>query len=170
MNNNNDFSNNTFTWVLENHSTTNNNNNNTMNTQQPIANNNNTKQSQEPFGLSDADLFQFLLGEEAQQAVMSDTKIYEHKDCQMEEDSSNSENEPHSSSSNEDYKPNNKKKSVSHPPVQSSTSRLDFRPINDYIPESQLKAMTSKERRQLRNKISARNFRNRRKGELNFWE
>ena len=35
---------------------------------------------------------------------------------------------------------------------------------DDYLSESQLKMMTSKERRQLRNKISARKFRNRRKG------
>lgn len=34
----------------------------------------------------------------------------------------------------------------------------------DYLSETQLKMMTSKERRQLRNKISARKFRNRRKG------
>jgi hypothetical protein len=155
MNNNNDFSN-TFTWVLENHQPT-----TTMNNtlQQPTPTSN--KENQESFGLSDADLFQFLLGEEAQQAVMSDTK--EYPQCsQMEEDSSTSENEPHSSWSMEEYI--QKQKSTSPPAVTSSTSRLDFRPINDYIPESQLKTMTSKERRQLRNKISARNFRNRRKG------
>lgn len=35
---------------------------------------------------------------------------------------------------------------------------------DDYLSDSQLKMMTSKERRQLRNKISARKFRNRRKG------
>ena len=35
---------------------------------------------------------------------------------------------------------------------------------DEYLSESQLKMMTSKERRQLRNKISARKFRNRRKG------
>ncbi|KAG0172114.1 hypothetical protein DFQ28_011497 [Apophysomyces sp. BC1034] len=46
---------------------------------------------------------------------------------------------------------------------QEQSSVLDFRPANDHVPEAQLKAMTSTERRQLRNKISARNFRNRRK-------
>ncbi|KAI9305424.1 hypothetical protein BJ944DRAFT_265231 [Cunninghamella echinulata] len=44
------------------------------------------------------------------------------------------------------------------------SGRLDFRPtMTDQVPESQLKSMSPKERRQLRNKISARNFRNRRK-------
>ncbi|KAI9254240.1 Oligosaccharyltransferase subunit Ribophorin II-domain-containing protein [Sporodiniella umbellata] len=44
-----------------------------------------------------------------------------------------------------------------------TTGRLDFRHKYDNLSDTQLKAMTSKERRQLRNKISARNFRNRRK-------
>ncbi|ORX53073.1 hypothetical protein DM01DRAFT_1407851 [Hesseltinella vesiculosa] len=44
------------------------------------------------------------------------------------------------------------------------SGKLDFRPtMTDHIPEHQLKSMSPKERRQLRNKISARNFRNRRK-------
>lgn len=49
-----------------------------------------------------------------------------------------------------------------------TTGRLDFRvtATADYnVSPSELKKMTSKERRQLRNKISARNFRQRRKGE-----
>lgn len=48
-----------------------------------------------------------------------------------------------------------------------TTGRLDFRvtATPDYnVSASDLKKMTSKERRQLRNKISARNFRQRRKG------
>ncbi|ORZ02767.1 hypothetical protein BCR43DRAFT_520023 [Syncephalastrum racemosum] len=47
----------------------------------------------------------------------------------------------------------------------SSVGLLDFRvkPKHDVLSETQLKQMTSKERRQLRNKISARNFRTRRK-------
>ncbi|KAI7847232.1 hypothetical protein BDC45DRAFT_576056 [Circinella umbellata] len=40
----------------------------------------------------------------------------------------------------------------------------------DYLSESQLKMMTSKERRQLRNKISARKFRNRRKEYISMLE
>ncbi|KAF7728398.1 hypothetical protein EC973_006206 [Apophysomyces ossiformis] len=46
---------------------------------------------------------------------------------------------------------------------QENATVLDFRRVAEQVPEAQLKAMTSKERRQLRNKISARNFRNRRK-------
>lgn len=49
------------------------------------------------------------------------------------------------------------------------SGRLDFRPtMTDQVPENQLKTMSPRERRQLRNKISARNFRNRRKGKNNF--
>lgn len=123
---NNDFNSNTFTWSLSEQAV------NTPVKSKPL----------EPYGLSDADLFQFLLGDEAQQAALPDIK------SSMDEDSS------------EDAKEERR------PIVTSTTSRLDFRPTNDFIPESQLKAMTSKERRQLRNKISARNFRNRRKGKL----
>lgn len=123
---NNDFNSNTFTWSLSEQAV------NTPVNSKPL----------EPYGLSDADLFQFLLGDEAQQAALPDIK------SSMDEDSS------------EDAKEERR------PVVTSTTSRLDFRPTNDFIPESQLKAMTSKERRQLRNKISARNFRNRRKGKL----
>ncbi|KAI8086067.1 uncharacterized protein BX664DRAFT_334832 [Halteromyces radiatus] len=55
------------------------------------------------------------------------------------------------------------KKAKSHG-AEPLSGRLDFRPsMTDQVPESQLKAMSPKERRQLRNKISARNFRNRRK-------
>ncbi|GAA5800948.1 hypothetical protein EDC94DRAFT_661750 [Helicostylum pulchrum] len=122
--NNNDFTSNTFTWALD--------------TTTP------NKPQEELFGLSDADLFQFLLGEEAQQAALSDTS----NDMQVDDI-------PQTKSVKKEIK--------AAPVTTSTTSRLDFRPINDFIPESQLKAMTSKERRQLRNKISARNFRNRRK-------
>lgn len=121
--NNNDFTSNTFTWALD--------------TTTP------NKPQEELFGLSDADLFQFLLGEEAQQAALSDTS----NDMQVDDTPV-------------------KRELKAAPVTTSTTSRLDFRPINDFIPESQLKAMTSKERRQLRNKISARNFRNRRKGNV----
>jgi hypothetical protein len=48
--------------------------------------------------------------------------------------------------------------------LKQTTGRLDFRSSSNYVSDSQLKSMSSKERRQLRNKISARNFRNRRKG------
>ncbi|KAI8887972.1 hypothetical protein K501DRAFT_330201 [Backusella circina FSU 941] len=47
--------------------------------------------------------------------------------------------------------------------LKQTTGRLDFRSSSNYVSDSQLKSMSSKERRQLRNKISARNFRNRRK-------
>ncbi|KAI9496126.1 hypothetical protein BDB00DRAFT_869760 [Zychaea mexicana] len=50
--------------------------------------------------------------------------------------------------------------------LQPTTGRLDFRVSNTdecQVTDSQLKKMTSRERRQLRNKISARNFRQRRK-------
>lgn len=58
-------------------------------------------------------------------------------------------------------------KEKQRPNMMPTAGRLDFRvskSTDDYPTESQLKKMTSKERRQLRNKISARNFRNRRKG------
>lgn len=160
MNNSNDFASSTFTWVLEDTSNI---------SQQPPAVKQQLptppqqQQQQDSFGLSDADLFQFLLGDEAQRAVVTDAKPIMSQPCDMEEDSFSDEGP--SPSSMEEYV-KNKKSQI--PNIQSSTSRLDFRPINDYIPESQLKAMTSKERRQLRNKISARNFRNRRKGKVNF--
>lgn len=47
--------------------------------------------------------------------------------------------------------------------LTSSPSEEDEEPTHE-----QLKMMPSKERRQLRNKISARNFRNRRKGIITF--
>lgn len=53
------------------------------------------------------------------------------------------------------------------PNTMPMSGRLDFRisaSPNYNVTEEQLQKMTSKERRQLRNKISARNFRNRRKG------
>lgn len=146
MNNNkSDFSSNTFTWVLEEQSSV---------TPQPPVN-----KQREPFGLSDSELFQFLLGDAAQRAVETENKACSSKPYNMEEDSSGSDDGP-SSSFKEQYAGRQKSQA---PNTASSTSRLDFRPINDFIPESQLKNMTSKERRQLRNKISARNFRNRRK-------
>ncbi|OBZ91720.1 hypothetical protein A0J61_00205 [Choanephora cucurbitarum] len=113
------------------------------------------QQQQASFSLSDADLFQFLLGEEAQQAGCAQLKPNEDSSCKFED----------SSSSETQIAPKKRKQTSSggNKPPASTTSRLDFRPINDHIPESQLKAMSSKERRQLRNKISARNFRNRRK-------
>jgi hypothetical protein len=149
---NSNFTNNTFTWVLEDNSS------NKQNELAAAVPSHNSQQSQETVDLSDADLFQFLLGEEAQQAALTQNNSASHTDEDL--------------SANEDFimkeKPTatpRKAKNSNGPPA-TSTGRLDFRPINDYIPESQLKAMTSKERRQLRNKISARNFRNRRKGKL----
>jgi hypothetical protein len=150
--NNNDFASHTFTWALEDHSKTTDTSKTTKTDPQPQP-----QPSQEPFSLSDADLFQFLLGEEAQQAVMTENHPVPLS-YSVDEDSSTSEDV-----FMVEYKKPSKKSNNNGPPA-SSTGRLDFRPINDYVPESQLKAMTSKERRQLRNKISARNFRNRRKG------
>lgn len=46
----------------------------------------------------------------------------------------------------------------------SSVNKLDFRPVHEDFPEAELTSLSTKEKRQLRNKISARNFRNRRKG------
>lgn len=155
----NNFINNTFTWALEDTSA-----NKQINNQ---ANINQQQQSQEIVNLSDADLFQFLLGEEAHQAAMTQTHSVSHH---TDEDSSANEDlvmkERPSSSSNTASSNTTRKPKSSNGPPATSTGRLDFRPIHDHIPESQLKAMTSKERRQLRNKISARNFRNRRKGKF----
>ncbi|KAI8082514.1 uncharacterized protein B0P05DRAFT_586183 [Gilbertella persicaria] len=152
--NNNDFSGQTFTWVLEDHPnmiSTDHNNKCTQPQQQQAL-----QPQPEPFALSDADLFQFLLGQEAQQAAETTIGSMHEQNNQvayaMEEDSSSSSEIP-----------KKRKQTSSNKPPASATSRLDFRPINDHVPESQLKAMSSKERRQLRNKISARNFRNRRK-------
>jgi hypothetical protein len=99
--------------------------------------------------LSDSDLFQMLLGEEAKKAI---------------DQTPPNQPEPSNESNLKPYTPSKKEKPNPHPYLQQTTSRLDFRPINDPVSDSQLKVMTSKERRQLRNKISARNFRNRRKG------
>lgn len=158
---NNNFINNTFTWVLEDTSSANKPSNSQSNIA-PQPNQQQQQQSQEIVNLSDADLFQFLLGEEAQQAALTQSNSMSHTD----EDSSANEDlimkeKPSCSTAST----SRKAKSSNGPPA-TSTGRLDFRPINDHIPESQLKAMTSKERRQLRNKISARNFRNRRKGKI----
>jgi hypothetical protein len=160
--NNNDFSSHTFTWALKDHSTAADTSKIVKSKPQEDQSQQQQQQAQEPFSLSDADLFQFLLGEEAQQAAMTDNHPVPLS-YSVDEDSSTSEDV----SMTEYKKP--KETSKNNGPPASSTSRLDFRPINDYIPESQLKAMTSKERRQLRNKISARNFRNRRKGKNKTW-
>ncbi|KAL9556553.1 hypothetical protein MBANPS3_001813 [Mucor bainieri] len=155
----NSFMNNTFTWALEDTSA------NKQNSQSNINQQQQQQQQQSPqeiINLSDADLFQFLLGEEAQQAAMTQTHSVAHH---TDEDSSANEDtimKEKLSSNNAASSTARKPKSSNGPPA-TSTGRLDFRPIHDHIPESQLKAMTSKERRQLRNKISARNFRNRRK-------
>ncbi|KAI9354697.1 hypothetical protein BD770DRAFT_392036 [Pilaira anomala] len=133
---NNDFKSSTFTWALDTTATS-------------------TKKQEEPFGLSDADLFQFLLGEEEGVVVVEQPAT--NSSCSSLSDIVMMEKKS-------PMKKRTAKKEVNHKPVTTSTtSRLDFRPMNDSIPESQLKSMTSKERRQLRNKISARNFRNRRK-------
>ncbi|KAI8646375.1 hypothetical protein BD408DRAFT_410123 [Parasitella parasitica] len=146
---------NTFTWVLDkNPPNKQSNNNQTIAAAPPQQQHQQQQHTQEVTNLSSADLFQFLLGEEAQQAALSQANSALLTDEDL--------------SANEDLvanvKPTNarKTKHLNGLPA-ASTGRLDFRPISDHIPDSQLKAMTSKERRQLRNKISARNFRNRRK-------
>ncbi|KAI8377190.1 hypothetical protein EDC96DRAFT_494820 [Choanephora cucurbitarum] len=147
MSNSKDFSNQALTCASQ----LNNDNKPMQQQQSPLT----QQQQQASFALSDADLFQFLLGEEAQQAGCAQLKLNEDSSCKFED----------SSSSETQITPKKRKQTSSggNKPPASTTSRLDFRPINDHIPESQLKAMSSKERRQLRNKISARNFRNRRK-------
>lgn len=153
----NNFISNTFTWALEDASANKqiNNQPNNINQQQQ------QQQSQEIVNLSDADLFQFLLGEEAHQATMTQT-YHTDEDSSANEDLAMKETPLSSNTASSSSTTTRKPKSSNGPPA-TSTGRLDFRPIHDHIPESQLKAMTSKERRQLRNKISARNFRNRRK-------
>lgn len=59
----------------------------------------------------------------------------------------------------------NKDATTERPSITFGTGRRS-EDDDEYLSESQLKMMTSKERRQLRNKISARKFRNRRKGFL----
>ncbi|KAI8976224.1 hypothetical protein BDB01DRAFT_853274 [Pilobolus umbonatus] len=97
--------NNTFTWSINSHS--------------PSSSGHSDSDNEPTY--SDSQLFQMLLGEEANKVMAT--------------------------------KQNN----------QPSTGKLDFRSSYEFIPDSQLKSMSTKERRQLRNKISARNFRNRRK-------
>lgn len=111
--NNKEFSNQMFTWSLD----------------KSGQGSDNSSSSNED--MSEAELFQMLLGEEAKQAALT------------------------GSDSSDDMMPQ---------APQSSTSKLDFRPVHQDIPDSQLETLSTKEKRQLRNKISARNFRNRRKG------
>lgn len=129
---NNEFENNLFTWSVN---------------KQPSLGN--VPATDDHNALSDSDLFQMLLGEEAKKAI---------------DQTPPNQPEPSNESNLKPYTPSKKEKPNPHPYLQQTTSRLDFRPINDPVSDSQLKVMTSKERRQLRNKISARNFRNRRKG------
>ncbi|KAG1457772.1 hypothetical protein G6F56_006537 [Rhizopus delemar] len=129
----------TFTWILDTQYPPLNNGNPTNNT---LVDSNNTTNTHPMYDGTETeeDLFNFLL-----------------QDPEKPSNKANSSSES-ISSGEEGYKPFTKT-----PDIAYSTGRLDFRQIYDNVSESQLKAMTSKERRQLRNKISARNFRNRRK-------
>ncbi|KAG1344095.1 hypothetical protein G6F62_004591 [Rhizopus arrhizus] len=144
MNNNNNNSS-TFTWVLD--------------TNYFSLDNNTIDNDPNAIDVSNDDLFQFLLEPQIQQQQLLNSTTYNN--------SSNSSDG--STSSGEEGFMNHKLKSTSSDhgkhssEFASSTGRLDFRQVQDNLSESQLKLMTSKERRQLRNKISARNFRNRRK-------
>lgn len=133
----------TFTWILDTQYPPLNNGNPTNNT---LVDSNNTTNTHPMYDGTETeeDLFNFLL-----------------QDPEKPSNKANSSSES-ISSGEEGYKPFTKT-----PDIAYSTGRLDFRQIYDNVSESQLKAMTSKERRQLRNKISARNFRNRRKGRKN---
>ncbi|KAI8343202.1 hypothetical protein BC941DRAFT_508649 [Chlamydoabsidia padenii] len=99
--------------------------------------------------LTKSDLFQFYLGDEVNQQQQQQVK----RSAQTEDDKQ--------SITFQTIKRTKKVKSTGAEPF---SGRLDFRPtMTEQVPESQLKAMSPRERRQLRNKISARNFRNRRK-------
>ncbi|KAI7902557.1 uncharacterized protein BX663DRAFT_551976 [Cokeromyces recurvatus] len=152
MNDNNSFEKHLFSWALEDnnlHTTT-----EEKNGMNPTIINNTTAMIEQPqeevFHLSNSDLFQLYLGEEAQQAMKDD--LYRNKSL----------SEPTPKSFNSNKNPTSSSV-IKETHVGSSIGRLDFRLISNNIPESQFKLMTSKERRQLRNKISARNFRHRRK-------
>lgn len=154
-NNNNNNNNNTFTWIFD------------------------TPQQQQVNSLfiNDSDLFDFLMNPNQHQ--IEQEKKNNREMIKNNSDSSSKSTTSHSSDSSQSaggeegfisYKLDNIKSTdiIQKTPAEftSSTGKLDFRHINSNITENQLKAMTSKERRQLRNKISARNFRNRRKGNI----
>jgi hypothetical protein len=150
MNNNNNSS--TFTWVLDSNYFS--------------LDNNTIDNDPNAIDVSNDDLFQFLLEPQIQQQQQQQQQ--QLLNSTTYNNSSNSSDG--STSSGEEGFMNHKLKSTSSDhgkhssEFASSTGRLDFRQVQDNLSESQLKLMTSKERRQLRNKISARNFRNRRKG------
>ncbi|ORE08733.1 hypothetical protein BCV72DRAFT_303406 [Rhizopus microsporus var. microsporus] len=152
MDNNNNNNNNTFTWIFD-------------NPQQQQANS---------LFINDSDLFDILMNPNQQQ--IEQEKKNNKGMINNSSESSSKSTTSHSSDSSQSaggeegfisYKLDNIKSTdiIQKTPAEftSSTGKLDFRHINSNITENQLKAMTSKERRQLRNKISARNFRNRRK-------
>ncbi|CAO3690389.1 hypothetical protein G6F70_000106 [Rhizopus microsporus] len=153
MDNNNNNNNNIFTWIFD------------------------TPQQQQQVNslfINDNDLFAFLMNPNEHQ--IEQEKKNNREMINNNSDSSSKSTTSHSSDSSQSaggeegfisYKLDNIKSTdiIQKTPAEftSSTGKLDFRHINSNITENQLKAMTSKERRQLRNKISARNFRNRRK-------
>ncbi|CAO3642356.1 unnamed protein product [Cunninghamella blakesleeana] len=143
-----------------------------------INNNNNNNNSNNSNTLSKSELFQLYLSEaqtinndpfiQQQQQQQHDSNNMAPNDIKKEQiNNAKKESESEYSEDDEDMltmislpKKTKKVKSYGEP----LSGRLDFRPtMTDQVPESQLKAMSPKERRQLRNKISARNFRNRRK-------
>lgn len=61
---------------------------------------------------------------------------------------------------------NNTQQVATNKNISSNSSIHNSTSEDDELTDAQLKLLPSKERRQIRNKISARNFRNRRKGDL----
>lgn len=115
--------------------------------------------------LTKSELFEFYLGDEVDQA----SKDVQHQQLQAhhaKRSAHHSDDDRHSITTSTTFTTTAKRTKKAKPTgAEPLSGRLDFRPtMTDQVPESQLKAMTPRERRQLRNKISARNFRNRRKG------
>lgn len=108
--------------------------------------------------LTKSELFEFYLGEEVDYAS-KETQQQAKRSAHLDDDR-------HSITTSTTFTTTAKRTKKAKPSgAEPLSGRLDFRPtMTDQVPESQLKAMTPRERRQLRNKISARNFRNRRKG------
>ncbi|SAM04415.1 hypothetical protein [Absidia glauca] len=114
--------------------------------------------------LTKSELFEFYLGDEVDQA----SKDVQQQQLQLhhaKRSAHHSDDDRQSITTSTTFTTTAKRTKKAKPTgAEPLSGRLDFRPtMTDQVPESQLKAMTPRERRQLRNKISARNFRNRRK-------
>ncbi|ORY99567.1 hypothetical protein BCR42DRAFT_497326 [Absidia repens] len=112
--------------------------------------------------MTKSDLFEFFLGEEIGLVMDDNNDISKQQQQQQTKRSAQLEDDDDKQSTFTAQKRTKKTSSVGG--AKPLSGRLDFRPtMTDQVPESQLKSMSPRERRQLRNKISARNFRNRRK-------